>query len=243
MAKLTKKIGLLTVLIVTALIGIAAITVTMGDVRIKVTPNYTTFYVYEGGWRATGTEYNFLYNGTKKLAPQSTVISADLNNLTNMTTITREVTFTGKKLIDTYVFNGSVSDKSRFPIQHSIEVYNASGLTYQYEVRRLYYTGLSRNATSPESFGYNMKVEWGDGAYFAKIYNSSTGRGSLRLKYLIPSDYEAYNIRLFDPTAPVVTLNSPANNSAINNTNNFNFTATDDASATMSCTLYVGRAV
>jgi len=68
----TKKLGLLIIVILAA-----SIAVTMNDVRIKVTPSSTTFYVFQDGvWLVGGVESNALYNGTKSISRGTTTLSS-----------------------------------------------------------------------------------------------------------------------------------------------------------------------
>jgi hypothetical protein len=142
------------------LLASGVITLTQGNVRTKIDNDKSTFSVNEGGsWKVSGTEYNSLYNGTSKLNRQSSLInittSIDFSN--NVTTVKRITPYIkGPKIIDTYVYDGSISDVESFPVSHTIELINASGLIYQYEVRNLVYNGLTvKDVSSPQTFGRN----------------------------------------------------------------------------------------
>ena len=82
-----------------------------------------------------------------------------------------------------------------------------------------------------------MEMEWQDGAYYSKVFQQKSV-DKIIIKYKPDSSYENYFVRLFDPSGPEVTLNSP-----IDNYNSsepiiiFNCTASDDLNLT-NVTLY-----
>ncbi|MCK5016700.1 MAG: LamG domain-containing protein, partial [Candidatus Peribacteraceae bacterium] len=105
------------------------------------------------------------------------------------------------KIVDTYFLDGKITDKEQFPVSHTIEIFNAKGLIFQYEVQRLVYTGDTVwGIDSPQSFGRNMKVEWDSSNYYSRIYKyKNKDEGKLTIKYRITEDYVKLNLRLFDP--------------------------------------------
>lgn len=181
------------------LIVITATTITLtlpGEVRIKVTGTSSTFYVFENGtWISSGVEYNKLYSGNRLLGGVTKNISTAVSG--NSTTITRTASYDiGAVIKDTYFFDGSVSDKERFPIRHTVEVINASGLIYEYYVSGLDYHGLTKSLTENSmTFGHNMKIEFDSGYSSAIVYE----QGYIRIRYPIKSNDSIYNVRLFDP--------------------------------------------
>lgn len=172
----------------------ASIAVTMNDVRIKATASSTTFYVFQNGnWLTGGVESNQLYNGSKSISRGVT----SLNSLPSggEYKIIRTATYGKATVIDTYLFDGTVTNKELFPIYHTIQILNGKGLTYQYTAGSLQYSGPSlKNVPSPQSFGRNMKI------YFQDGWTSNTLSGSsLKVKYAVTSNDQTFNIRMFDP--------------------------------------------
>jgi parallel beta-helix repeat protein len=177
------------------------------DVRIYVQNDKSTFYVVEDGrWRISGVEYNKLFNGTKLIyrRARNVEIQTLIDDIKETVTIIRKTPFTnGAFIIDTYSFDGKIDSLELFPVSHTLEIINGSGLIYQYEVRKLVYTGETiKDITSPQSFGRNMTVEWDKWNYYSKIYKYvNKDEGKLLVKYRINSDYEKINVRLFDPVS------------------------------------------
>ena len=167
------------------------ITIQLGqEVKLKVSPTTTTFYVFENNkWNTSGIEYNFIGN----LKLNNSKITQQITG--KAVTITRENRYGKVLIVDNYYFDGSVSDKELFPIRHTIEIFNATGLNFKYEVKKLAYYGVSKSVTSPMSFGKNMKLNWQDGYTSAKI----SAAGTLDVIYKINSNYQLINVRLFDP--------------------------------------------
>jgi parallel beta-helix repeat protein len=189
-------------------------------VKLRVDDDYTTLYTYEGRWLISGREINSLFNGTKKISRvlAQTNVSLDYDNLTKITTIVRHTTFsTGATIDDTYVFDGTINDKERFPIVHSIHIQNAKGLIYQYDVDRLVYTGETEYLDSiySKAFGRNVKITWNTGNYYSRIFKYSTkDEGKLTIKYRVNETDVTYYNRLFDPVSGIVFTSS----SGLNNT-------------------------
>jgi hypothetical protein len=172
--------------------------ITMNDVRLKVNSASTTFYINENGtWTAKAYEYANLYNGTKLVKKINTDIITDVNNTAKTVTIRRIIQYNntqGTSLIDTYFFNGNINNVELFPIYHTIEVMNGTGLILKYDVKKLAYFGPTVNVISPQSFG-KMKITWQDGYYYSKLSSA----GTLTVKYKVNSSYNVYNVRVFDP--------------------------------------------
>lgn len=205
--------------------------ISMDNVQIKIDKTSSSFYVkddYNITYQLVGKEYNKLYNKTTLVKANSslTKIVTEINNLTKTVKINRFTYYPNNvSILDTYYFDGTVSDISKFPIYHTIEIKNAKGLIYQYEVTNLPYnnTKILYDLDSPLSFAKNMRIE------FDEPYYSSLGKtGVLKLKYKINSSDSVYNIKLFDPISGV-TLNSPIDN--YNSTTvNTNFSCTIESS-------------
>lgn len=163
------------------------------------------FKVKEGSyWKLAGIETNELREGTTKLNRKASLITISndfVEGATNGTFI-RETPYKNGILIrDTIHFEGDINKVDLFPFYHKVEIYNASGLSYDWFVDEIVYDGPTaafKPYQTKVSFGLNMTATWQEGFHFAKIYKS----GSLRVRYKIKSDYEVINVRLFDP--PVV---------------------------------------
>ena len=101
---------------------------------------------------------------------------------------------------------------------------------FHFEFRDIIYDGITRPATSPETFGLNMKVEWQDGYEWAKVYQQKSS-DKLVIRYRPQSDHESYHVRMFDPllnnTNISITINEPVNNSIYLTSIRLNATAND----------------
>ena len=196
MATKTLKIGLLIIVL-----ALTSVMVTMDDVRLKINPASSVFYTYENGWVTAGTDYNYLYNGTKSISRTNTLLTNQI--VGNSILITRSSTYGKATIVDTYMFDGGIKDKQLFPVYHTVKVLNAKGLIYNYQVKNLAYGGPTRlNVSSPQSFGHNMKVYFQDGWYWNKLTTST-----LSVKYKISSDNESYQVRLYDPAWEGLVVN------------------------------------
>ncbi len=197
--KVTIVVGILIVLLLSGIVYVS-----FGDkARIRVDEDKTTFYVKESGrWVVSGREYNKLFDGTSSMYRRASNISVEtfIDEQNEIVKITRKTPYIrGPVIVDTYNFDGKIDDIKLFPISHTVEIFNGSGYFYRYEVRDLVYDGPRiKLDTTSMTFGRNMKVEWQDGYRWAWVYAD----GILKVQYDINSDYEVYNVRLFDP--PVV---------------------------------------
>ena len=206
-------------LLLTVLLG-SYVMMTMGDnLRIKVEPTMTTFQSYiDGSWQTAGIEKNALFNGTKSVIRNASIydITYTINESTNFTTIKRVSTYKIPQtptITDIYTFDGNAKDIELFPVAHKVIIENATGLIYQYQVTKLEYNGETlKDIKSPQSFGKNMKVEWEDGYYYSQIFKyAGVDEGKLTVKYRVTSNYEEYDVRLFDPVLPNLTIINTVN--------------------------------
>ena len=200
-----KKILTIGFLIVTLLASV--IYIQMNAVKIRVDSDAATFYAKDlnvygvpfGFFKVAGREFTSVFDGTSKMNRRSSgiVVSSFIDNVSNTVLIKRVTPYIrGPVVKESWFFNGSVSDVGVFPIYHKVEVFNASGFFFRYEVRDLTYDGLTEKLFGTNmSFGKNMKVTWQDGFRWAWVYKA----GILKVQYGIPSDYEVFNVRLFDP--------------------------------------------
>ncbi len=191
-------IGVLTIII----IATAFYVTFQNDLKIRVDDDKSTFYVKNENnrWVVAGREYNYLFDGTSKMYRRGSGISREIivNNISNTTTITRNTRYIrGPFIKDTYFFNGSMDDEEMFPVYHKVEIFNASGKFYRYEVRDLEYDRKTKKLYNKTymSFGKNMKVEWQDDYRWSWVYKT----GILKTQYDISSDYEVFSVKLFDP--------------------------------------------
>jgi len=179
----------------------AYITLIDQDLRIRVDEDKTTFYVKNENnrWTVSGREFNKLFDGTSRMNRRSseTNVTTIINNISNTVTIIRHTKFIrGPVIKNTYTFDGRINDVELFPIRHTVEIINGTGFFYRYEVRDLIFDGIAGRVDVTEmEFGRNMKVTWQGGYRWARTYKS----GILKVQYDIPSDYEVFNVRLFDP--------------------------------------------
>jgi len=191
------------VLILTILVG--AVVISMQGVRIRVDNDKSTFYVKQNNiWTVSGREYVKLFDGSTQLNRNVTGIVIDnviddVNKKVNITKTTPYIT--GPLIKETYNFDGTIDDVSIFPINHKIEVINASGKLFRYEVKYLVYSGptYKLNGETELSFGKNMKLQLQPGYRWAWVYSN----GVVKAQYDVNSDYEVFNVRFYDP---VITL-------------------------------------
>jgi len=186
------------------LITLTSVYVTFSNqVRIRVDRDKTTFYVpsekYSWIWTVSGREYNKLFDGSKQMNRDLSSIHIDTNISGNDVYITRYTKYIrGPVIKDTYYFRGDIKNKELFPISHQVEIFNASGKFYRYEVRDLTYDGptYKLHGETLLEFGKNMKVSLNPDYRWAWVYKT----GIVKAQYDIKSDYEVFNVRLFDPT-------------------------------------------
>ena len=188
-------IGVLTVVILASAVYITF----QNDAKFRIDDAKSTFYVKNENnrWVVSGREYGRLFDGTKKMYRSA---GADIKITTKHYANTTEIIRTRKYIrgpveVETWFFSGT-EDINLFPVFHKIEIYNASGRFYRYEARDLVYEGKAKKLEGTEfAFGRNMKVRWDEGYNWARVYKS----GILKVQYKIKSDYEVFQIRLFDP--------------------------------------------
>lgn len=198
------------------------------QVKIRVDVDKTTFYVphetYPWIWTVSGIEENRLFDGSSLMNRDrsETRVSTIVDNLTEEVWIIRETRYIRGPLIrDTYFFDGDIGDVEQFPVSHTVEIFNASGKFYRYTVDRLSDTGPKRKLTGETalSFGKNMKVEFEPNYRWAWI-GWPYGADSFSVQYDIESDYETFNVRLFDPPPNIEFVSpTPANATITSDTN------------------------
>ena len=197
-------------LLVTILVSITYVQLGK-DVKIRVDKDKTTIYVYENRWVVGAREYNSLFDGTSKMNRRlsSLNVSTIIDDIEKTTTIIRRTGYIrGPVIVDTYFFDGKINDIERTPVFHKIEIFNASGFFFRYEVRDLTYSGLAYalNGETILNFGRNIKIELNPGYRWARVYKS----GIVKAQYDINSDYEVFYFVLVDPP-PTLTLTIEGN--------------------------------
>ena len=213
------KITLGTILLILLATGVVYVVLQGAGVKMRVDNDKTTFYILNENnrWVVSGREINSLWDGTKKMkrSLSNTYVDTVYDNISKITTITRHTQYIrGPRIIDTYVFDGKLSDKEHFPVSHTIELFDAQGFIYQYEARELDYHGPDLNLLGQNSIsvGLNMKITWAEDPYLAKLdYLKSYDYAKLILRYKINGDYAKYNIRLFDPSDIIIQDNVTGN--------------------------------
>ena len=217
--------------------------------KIRIDNDKSRFYVLsEGRWRISGTEYNKLMDGASNMNRVSNSIR--VWNVTdeskNQTTIYRSTRYIrGPLVIDKYFFDGTLTDVEMFPVNHTVQLYNASGYYYKYEVKDLDYTGDSfklDGLQTSQSFGLNMKVSWWNDYRLGWVY----ANGNMYVKSVkITDDYVEFEVRLFDPVesdnrinADNVLMYLPGNESK--DFSNYGHTVTNIGSVTAGTDSYAG---
>lgn len=194
--------------------------------QIRIDCEKSTFYVKTigedgqptGRWLVAGRELNKLYDGSSLIKRHLKDCKVDQSLDGDILTITRTIPYyNGGTIKDVYTFDSTKDDITQFPLTHEIKLLNANtcgsrGCIFQYEVRDLEYDGETRDATSPESFGKNMEVEWDGDAYYAKVSQQLVS-DKLIVKYRVTEPEMTINVRLFDPPqdsswSATATLNS-----------------------------------
>lgn len=171
------------------------------NVRIDVGKTYSTFKVWENdSWVLAGKEYTLMFDGTKKMRASSRSVEHFVEE--EIIEIVRTANFKNNvTVIDTYTFDGNVTDIKLFPISHDINVLNGEGYILVYEVTKLDYSGETiRDILSPQEFGHNMRIEWEEGNYYSRIWGyANRDEGKLTVKYRPDSVDFTKQVRLFDP--------------------------------------------
>ncbi len=186
------------------------------QVKIRVDEDQTTFYVphedYSWIWTVAGREQNRLFDGTSIMYRDKSGITVNntYNNNTNEVWIERVTPYQrGPVIKDLYYFDGDIEAEELFPISHTIEVYNGSGYFYRYAADDLTDVESKRKLDGNEThleFGKNMELDLQSGYRWAWV-GWPYGPDSVAAQYDIDSDYEKYEIRLFDPSSWTENLN------------------------------------
>lgn len=181
-----------------------------GKVKLVVENTRTKIYVMEEGkWELGATEYVNLFDGTKKMrASQRNVSYLTQGNITSI--FRRSLYKSNISTLETYTFNSALNDVEFVPVSHQIECFNCVGKIMHFEYRDLIYKGITRPATSPESFGRKINIEWGPGYYYAKLFQQLV-TDKLIIRYRPASNHETYYVRMYDPI-PTLTIEGLSKN-------------------------------
>ncbi len=241
--KMVNKIYLTIGILLIALLSTGVIYITWANnARVRVDDDKTTFYVprSEGSrvWVVAGREFNNIFDGTTKMNRRTGEITvSEVHDDKGMTITRRTPYIRGPVVIDTYKFASDISDIELFPVSHTVEVLNAKGYNYKYEVRDLTYNGDTYKLSGQTSaeFGRNMKVTWWDDYRLGWVYKS----GSMYVKSeKIDSDYVTFDVRLFDPVSPGtngIVFNSGKNSYPGSWTHTYTITVSPTWPATVGC--------
>jgi len=174
-------------------------------VKIVVENTRTKYYVWEDeSWTLGATEYLNLFDGTTKMRAKSREVITGTDG--DITTIVRNSKWKDNiTTIQSYTFDSTIEDVEMVPIENKLECFNCEGKIVHYEYRDILYKGETKYITSPFSFGHNMKLEWQDGYEWAKVYQQKVASDKIIIRYKPQSDYDIYDVRLFDPPAPTTT--------------------------------------
>ena len=187
-------------------------------VRIDVTKTRTSYRVFENGeFKLAAMEYVNLFDGSAKMRAKSRSLYQIVEG--TIITITRTAQYKDNiSTYETYTFDGSKDDVELVPIAHDIICVNCKGKIPQFEYKSITYNGETKAIESPFSFGHQMKLEWQEGYDWAKVYQYKTVSPKIRIRYRPESDFESYQVRLFDPES----IGEPTNETPINTTPSYN---------------------
>lgn len=168
-------------------------------VRIDFTKTRTIFSVYENEkFVISGIEYTRIFDGTKLMRAKNRDISFTINDDT--TEWYRIANFKDDIIVEDFVsFENEATDVEDVPIFHEACFTNANGKIFEYLISDITYNDDSKNIISPFAFEKNMKVTFQDGYHIAKVVNNKIAKDKIIIRYRIKSDYECFNVRLFDP--------------------------------------------
>ena len=180
-------------------------------VRVDIEDTRNIYSVYIGEeWQKSGTEYIYLFDGTKKMRAKERsknhTIVGDLVTFEKVAHYKDNITT--KEVI---IFNSSLGDVQTFPKERIVYCYNCQEKIIHFEYRDILYSGETKDITSPFEFGYNMKLEWQEGNYYAKVKQQKVASDKIIIRYRPEKEEESYRVRLFDPP-DIVTLGLPTDN-------------------------------
>jgi hypothetical protein len=219
----TKNITIGVLLLTILAGGVGYVLFQDAGLKIRVDEDKATFYVINENnrWIVGGREYTSIFEGTSKLYRARSKVSIDYfywnatlgefvpldQNIENYPAgefkIVRTTPYQrGPTVIDTWVFDGSLTDIEMFPVEHTVRVLNGEGFFLRYEAKDLHYDGQTYKLSDELvlRFGYDMKVSLHPGYRWGWVYQT----GTVRTQYDILSDDETFTFKLFDPISTYV---------------------------------------
>lgn len=192
--------------------------VLVDKVKLDVQSTRAKYNVFEdGGWVHSGTEYVYLFDGSKKMRARFRTDPVNVSLGGSKFMIYKKAYFKdGVVLTQSYFFDKSLSNVESVPIDHEIVCENCVGKIVHFEYRDVGYSGETRVAFSPESFDHKMKVEWQEGYDWAKVYQNKVVSDKLVIRYRPELSEEVYHVRMFDPEQNVTVLH-PVNGTTYTN--------------------------
>ncbi len=197
-SKIKISVGILLVLVV---LSTSFYILLPEKIRIDFQKTKTVFSIYNndtGKFVISGIEYSRIFDGTKLMRANFRNISYSINEKT--TEWYRIARFKQDIIVEDFVvFDNDVTDVENVPVSHKVCITNAENKIFEYLITNIEYNGLTKEITSPFTFGKNMKVTFQDGYYRAKVYQQKVASDKIIVRYRVTSDYECFDIRLFDP--------------------------------------------
>ena len=228
-----KYLGVFIILVILS----ASIYIMIPDkVKISVEKTRTKYFVWESeSWVLAATEYVNLFDGTTKMRAKSrnlsTITSGDLTEIVRKSQWKDNIT-----TIQTYLFDSSKEDLESFPIENKFECINCVGKIVHYEIRDILYEGETKVITSPFSFGHRMKIEWQTGNYYSKAFQQKVASEKIIIKYRPTSNYEVYEVRLFDPpSTPGIYIDENSTNQIVEQGTNITIYAKANTTGVTTC--------
>lgn len=192
-------------LLLIAILVSGVVYVTLGDVaKFRIDEDKATIYVQpDNRWVVGGREYSRLFDGSSIMNRDKSSIRIDtfFDQSTKKFTAIRQTSYQrGPVIRETWTFSGTIEDVEFFPISHKVEIFNGMGYFYRYTVDELTGTPPKQKLEGnlSLSFGRKINVDLHPGYRWAWI-GWPYGSDSLSAQYSIPSDYEVFNFRMYDP--------------------------------------------
>jgi hypothetical protein len=184
--------------------GAIYITLQGQGVRIRVDEDKATFYIFNENsrWEVAGREYNRLFRGNTMQYRNVSGITIETREEGDYFIIQRKTPYrNGAIITDAFWFLTNVSQKELFPIAHMVSIENARGLLYRYSLDELEDIGPKRKLQGETflTFGDNMKLVFPGNYRWAWVGWPYGTTDSFACQYDIPSDYEVFEFRFFDP--------------------------------------------
>jgi len=172
-------------------------------VRIDFEKTRTIFKVYEDNkFVVSGIEYVRLFDGTKLMRAKNRTINFTISrDILGYKTVTERISSFKNEIIieELYEFDNGVVNVENVPIAHDICFSNAKGKIFEYMIDKITYDGETKDILSPFLFDKNMKVEFQEDYYRAKVYNYKYASDKIKIRYRVIRDYQCFKVRLFDP--------------------------------------------